>query len=109
MRIVAATNQDLAEMVKEKRFREDLYYRLNVITIRVPPLRERHEDIGVLAQHYLRVYAAKNGRKLEGFSNEALERLDSYAWPGNVRELENLIERSVLLARKGICRRRSPA
>ncbi len=100
VRIVAATNQDLAEMVKEKRFREDLYYRLNVITVRVPPLRERHEDIRVLAQHYLRVYAAKNGRKLEGFSNEALERLESYAWPGNVRELENLIERTVLLARK---------
>jgi len=100
VRIVAATNQDLAEMVKEKRFREDLYYRLNVITVRVPPLRERHEDIRVLAQHYLRVYTAKNGRKLEGFSNEALERLESYAWPGNVRELENLIERTVLLARK---------
>ena len=100
VRIVAATNQDLSEMVKEKRFREDLYYRLNVISVRVPPLRERHEDIRVLAQHYLRVYAAKNGRKLEGFSNEALERLESYAWPGNVRELENLIERSVLLARK---------
>jgi two-component system response regulator HydG len=100
VRIVAATNQDVAEMVKEKRFREDLYYRLNVITVRVPPLRERHEDIRVLAQHYLRVYAAKNGRKLEGFSNEALERLESYAWPGNVRELENLIERTVLLARK---------
>ena len=100
VRIVAATNQDLAGMVKEKRFREDLYYRLNVITIRVPPLRERHEDIRVLAQHYLRVYAAKNGRKLEGFTGEAVERLESYAWPGNVRELENLIERSVLLARK---------
>jgi two-component system response regulator HydG len=100
VRIVAATNQDVAEMVKEKRFREDLYYRLNVITVRVPPLRERHEDVRVLAQHYLRVYAAKNGRKLEGFSNEALERLESYAWPGNVRELENLIERTVLLARK---------
>ncbi len=100
VRIVAATNQDLAEMVKEKRFREDLYYRLNVITVRVPPLRERHEDIRLLAQQYLRVYAAKNGRKLEGFSNEALERLESYAWPGNVRELENLIERMVLLARK---------
>ena len=100
VRLVAATNQDLPEMVKEKRFREDLYYRLNVITVRVPPLRERHEDIRVLAQHYLRVYAAKNGRKLEGFSNEALERLESYAWPGNVRELENLIERTVLLARK---------
>jgi two-component system response regulator HydG len=100
VRIVAATNQDLSDMVKEKRFREDLYYRLNVITVRVPPLRERHEDIRLLAQHYLRVYAAKNGRKLDGFSNEALERLESYRWPGNVRELENLIERMVLLARK---------
>jgi len=100
VRIVAATNQDVAEMVKEKRFREDLYYRLNVITIRVPPLRERPEDIRVLAQHYLRVYAAKNGRKLEGFTGEAIDRLEAYAWPGNVRELENLIERSVLLARR---------
>jgi two-component system response regulator HydG len=100
VRIVAATNQDLADMVKEKRFREDLYYRLNVITVRVPPLRERHEDIRLLAQHYLRVYAAKNGRKLDGFTAEAIERLESYAWPGNVRELENLIERTVLLARK---------
>jgi len=100
VRIVAATNQDLADMVREKRFREDLYYRLNVITVRVPPLRERHEDIRLLAQHYLRVYAAKNSRKLDGFSNEALEQLESYRWPGNVRELENLIERMVLLARK---------
>jgi len=100
VRIVAATNQDVAEMVKEKRFREDLYYRLNVITVRVPPLRERPEDIRVLAQHYLRVYGAKNGRKLEGFTGEAIDRLEAYAWPGNVRELENLIERSVLLARK---------
>ncbi len=100
VRIVAATNQDLAEMVRERRFREDLYYRLNVITIRVPPLRERHEDIRVLAQHFLRVYAAKNGRELEGFTGEAIERLEAYAWPGNVRELENLIERSVVLARK---------
>jgi two-component system, NtrC family, response regulator HydG len=100
VRIVTATNQDLAEMVKDKRFREDLYYRLNVITVRVPPLREHPEDIRLLAQHYLRVYSAKNGRKLEAFSNEAIARLESYAWPGNVRELENLIERSVLLARK---------
>ena len=100
VRIVAATNQDVAAMVKEKRFREDLYYRLNVITIRVPPLREHPEDIRVLAQHYLRVYGAKNGRKLEGFTGEAIDRLEAYAWPGNVRELENLIERSVLLARK---------
>ncbi|MGH7276939.1 MAG: sigma-54-dependent transcriptional regulator, partial [Candidatus Rokuibacteriota bacterium] len=100
VRIVTATNQELAQMVKEKRFREDLYYRLNVITIRVPPLRERYEDVRVLAQHFLRIYAAKNGRKLEGFSAEAIERLEAYAWPGNVRELENLVERSVVLARK---------
>jgi two-component system, NtrC family, response regulator HydG len=100
VRILAATNQDLSEMVKDKRFREDLYYRLNVITVRVPPLRERPEDIRVLAQHYLRIYSAKNGRKLDGFTVEALERLEAYAWPGNVRELENLVERSVLLARK---------
>jgi two-component system, NtrC family, response regulator HydG len=100
VRILAATNQDLSEMVKDKRFREDLFYRLNVITVRVPPLREHPEDIRLLAQHYLRVYSAKNGRKLDGFTAEALERLEAYAWPGNVRELENLVERCVLLARK---------
>ncbi len=99
VRIVAATNQDLAQMVREKRFREDLYYRLNVITINVPPLRERREDIRVLAHHFLRIYAAKNNRRLEGFTNEAMDRLESYAWPGNVRELENVIERAVVLAR----------
>ena len=99
VRIVAATNQDLAQMVRDRRFREDLYYRLNVITINVPPLRERREDVRVLAQHFLRVYAAKNNRKLEGFTDEAIRRLEAYAWPGNVRELENVIERGVVLAR----------
>jgi two-component system response regulator HydG len=99
VRIVAATNQDLAQMVKEKRFREDLYYRLNVITINVPPLRERREDISVLAQHFLRVYAAKNNRRLEGLTDDAVRRLEAHAWPGNVRELENVIERGVVLAR----------
>jgi two-component system response regulator HydG len=99
VRLVAASNQDLAQMVKEKRFREDLYYRLNVITIHVPPLRERREDIPVLAQHFLRVYAAKNNRRLDGLTDEALRRLEAYAWPGNVRELENVIERGVVLAR----------
>src|SRR6266550_4725424 len=102
VRIVAATNQDLAEMVRERRFREDLYYRLNVITIRVPPLRERHEDIRVLAEHFLRLYAAKNNRRLEGFADEALRRLEGYSWPGNVRELENVIERGVVLARASL-------
>ncbi len=99
VRIVAATNQELAQMVREKRFREDLYYRLNVITLTVPPLRERREDIHVLAQHFLRVYSAKNNRRLEGFTDDAIRRLEAYAWPGNVRELENVIERGVVLAR----------
>ncbi|MFQ5898322.1 MAG: sigma-54-dependent transcriptional regulator [Candidatus Methylomirabilia bacterium] len=99
VRIVAATNQDLTRLVAEKRFREDLYYRLNVITVTVPPLRERREDIPVLAHHFLRVYAAKNNRHLEGFSEEALARLEGYSWPGNVRELENALERAVVVAR----------
>ena len=100
VRIVAATNQDLAALVREKRFRDDLYYRLNVITITAPPLRERREDVRVLAEHFLRVYAAKNNRRLEeGLSEEALRRLEAHPWPGNVRELENVIERAVVLAR----------
>src|SRR5438309_2652508 len=99
VRIVAATNQDLGHMVKEKRFREDLYYRLNVITVTAPPLRERRADVAVLAQHFLRVYAAKNNRHLDGFTDEALACLEGYAWPGNVRELENVVERAVVLAR----------
>jgi two-component system response regulator HydG len=99
VRIVTATNQDLAALVREKRFREDLFYRLNVITVMCPPLRERREDIPVLAQHFLRIYAAKNNRRLEGLSDEALSCLEAYAWPGNVRELENVIERAVVLAR----------
>jgi two-component system response regulator HydG len=102
VRIVAATNQDLAQMVKEKRFREDLYYRLNVITINVPPLRERRDDIRVLAHHFLRLYAAKNVRKLEGFTEGAMRQLEAYPWPGNVRELENVIERGVVLAPGGL-------
>ncbi len=100
VRIVAATNQDLAALVRDKRFRDDLYYRLNVITITAPPLRERREDVRVLAEHFLRVYAAKNNRRLqEGLSEEALRRLEAHPWPGNVRELENVIERAVVLAR----------
>src|SRR5262245_66046703 len=86
-------------MVKEMRFREDLYYRLNVITIRVPPLRERREDIPLLAQHFVSFYAAKNNRTLEGLTDDALRPLQAYAWPGNVRELENVIERGLVLAR----------
>jgi len=99
VRIVTATNQDLATQVRDKRFREDLFYRLNVITIQVPPLRDRHEDVPLLAQHFLRVYAAKNNRQLDGFTDEALGCLEAYSWPGNVRELENVVERAVVLAR----------
>jgi two-component system, NtrC family, response regulator HydG len=99
VRIVTATNRDLAALVREKRFREDLFYRLNVITINVPPLRDRRGDIPVLAQHFLRVYAAKNNRQDNGFSDDALGCLEAYAWPGNVRELENVVERAVVLAR----------
>jgi two-component system response regulator HydG len=99
VRIVAASNQDLGALVREKRFREDLYYRLNVITITAPPLRERREDVAVLAQHFLRLYAAKNNRRLDGFSDDALACLEAYNWPGNVRELENVVERAVVLAR----------
>ena len=102
VRIVTATNQDLAQLIREKRFREDLYYRLNVITITVPPLRERREDIPLLAHHFLRVYAAKNNRRLDTFNDEALARLEAYAWPGNVRELENAVERAVVLARGNV-------
>jgi two-component system response regulator HydG len=99
VRIVTATNQDLATLVRDKRFREDLFYRLNVITIQVPPLREKREDVPLLAQHFLRVYAAKNNRQLDGFTDEALGCLEAYSWPGNVRELENVVERAVVLAR----------
>src|SRR5262249_55535036 len=99
VRIVTATNQDLAALVRERRFREDLFYRLNVITINLPPLRERREDISPLAAHYLNVYAAKNNRPLRSFSEEAMRRLEGYSWPGNIRELVNVVERAVVLAR----------
>lgn len=99
VRVIAATNQDLGAAVREKRFREDLYYRLNVIALTLPPLRERAEDIPLLAQHFLRIYTAKNNKTLEGFSREAMECLLGYAWPGNIRELENAVERAVILSR----------
>jgi len=102
VRLVAATNTNLAEAVEQKRFREDLYYRLNVISIDLPPLRDRPEDIPLLAQHFLKTYSAKNKKEFEGFSREALEVLAHYSWPGNVRELENTIERAVVLTRKKI-------
>ena len=97
VRVMAATNQDLEEMVAEKRFREDLFYRINVIQIRMPPLREKKEDIPGLVQHFLAKYSTIVGKRMEGISDEALACLVRYHWPGNVRELENTIERAVAL------------
>ena len=98
VRIIAATNRDLAQMVREGRFREDLYYRLNVVSLRLPPLRERREDITLLAEFFLRRFARESGKSLMGFTAEALQTLITYPWPGNVRELENAVERAVVLA-----------
>jgi two-component system response regulator HydG len=96
VRILAATNKDLHKEVEEKRFREDLFYRLNVINIRIPSLRERKEDVQLLAMHFLKTYADKNNKVIDGFTEEAMLALTSYDWPGNVRELENAVERAVV-------------
>ncbi len=98
LRVIAATNRDLAQMVKGGSFREDLFYRLNVFPIRVPPLRERRDDIPRLARHFLRQNARTLGRSLRDFSAQSVERLVQYSWPGNVRELQNVIERAAILA-----------
>jgi two-component system response regulator HydG len=96
VRIITATNKDLHLEVAEKRFREDLFYRLNVINIRIPALRERKDDIHLLAMHFLKLYSDKNQKPIEGFTEDAMLALTSYDWPGNVRELENAIERAVV-------------
>jgi two-component system response regulator HydG len=98
VRVIAATNRDLKQLVAEGKFREDLYYRLNVINLEMPALRTRPSDVPLLAAHFLRKYAVENDKPMEGFSTEALERLSGYRWPGNVRELENVVERAVVLA-----------
>jgi DNA-binding NtrC family response regulator len=98
VRIVAATNVDLRKMMEEGRFREDLYYRLHVITVQLPPLRDRREDIPLLAQHFLEKYGAENAKRSLELTPEALDLLCDYEWPGNVRELENVMERAVVLS-----------
>jgi DNA-binding NtrC family response regulator len=97
VRVLAATNRDLGAEIKKGTFREDLFYRLNVVTIELPPLRARRADIPVLASFFLRRYASENGRTIETFAGDALQTLLEYSWPGNVRELENVVERAVVL------------
>jgi DNA-binding NtrC family response regulator len=97
VRIIAASNRDLKQRIAEGLFREDLYYRLNVVTLEIPPLRERASDIPELAMFFVRRYAQENGKRIEGLSDEVLSALSGHAWPGNVRELENVIERAVVL------------
>ncbi|SDD57284.1 sigma-54-dependent transcriptional regulator [Sporomusa acidovorans] len=98
IRILSATNRDLPTAIQEKRFREDLYYRLNVITMTLPPLRERTGDIPLLTHHFLARFNEKSSKKISGFSREAMHALESYSWPGNVRELKNMIVRAAVLA-----------
>jgi formate hydrogenlyase transcriptional activator len=99
VRIVAATNQNLEQMVSERRFRMDLYYRLNVFPITLPPLRERAEDIPLLAAHFLRTFSQRQGKSIEHVPDDVMTAIQRYNWPGNIRELQNFIERSVILSR----------
>jgi DNA-binding NtrC family response regulator len=102
VRVVAATNRDLEDEVAAGRFREDLYFRINVVTIRLPPLRERPSDITLLVKHFLAKYAARERRVDAGIAPEAMAALEKHAWPGNVRELENVIERALALSKTGV-------
>ena len=102
VRIIAATNRDLKEEIRKGTFREDLYYRLNVVNIQVPPLRERRDDIPLLAMAFLSEFAEENGKKLEGFDPKARQALYAYPWPGNVRELRNSVESAVVMAGSGL-------
>jgi transcriptional regulator with PAS, ATPase and Fis domain len=104
VRIIAATNKSLGTLVAQEKFREDLFYRLSVVTISVPPLRERREDIPLLANHFLRRFAATNGRAVTEISPAALALMVGYDWPGNVRELEHVVERAVTLTTNAVLR-----
>jgi two-component system NtrC family response regulator len=101
-RLVAATNKNLQEEIVAGRFREDLFYRLNVVNIHLPPLRERRGDIPILASHFLRKFSMENNRDVHGFTPGAIDYLSAYEWPGNVRQLENVIERCVVLSNRDV-------
>src|SRR5262249_17385920 len=98
VRVIAATNRDLLKEVHDKRFREDLYYRLNVFPVRLPPLRERQDDIPLLVHYLVNKFAPRVGKRLDEVSRATMQRLLDYPWPGNIRELENVLERAVILA-----------
>lgn len=102
MRLVAATNRDLHQMMADHQFRSDLYYRLNVFPIRIPPLRERAEDIPFLVRHFTQKFARRMEKQIETIPSTAMKKLMQYPWPGNVRELENFIERAVILTRSSV-------
>lgn len=102
VRIISATNRDLETKVKEGTFREDLFYRLNVVVMEIPPLRERKEDVPLLIDHFLKRFAAENGKSITGITHEARDLLLKYDYPGNVRELENIIERAVVITRNPV-------
>ncbi len=99
VRVIAATNKDLQELIGKEKFREDLYYRLNVVGLEIPSLRQRREDVPLLAQHFLQIFADRNHKKIKGFTPQAMDHLIRYDWPGNVRELMNAVERAVVLSR----------
>jgi formate hydrogenlyase transcriptional activator len=109
VRLVAATNRDLAEMVNRGEFRSDLYYRLNVFPVQLPPLRERREDIPALVTHFVEIFGRRMSREIEHIPAETLSALSSYQWPGNIRELQNLIERAVILSNDGVLPNPLPA
>jgi DNA-binding NtrC family response regulator len=102
VRIMASTNQDLAQLVREGRFREDLYFRLNVLPVYIPPLKERGEDIPLLLDHFVNLYKTRFNKDIEGFSEEAMDILMGHSWPGNVRELENVVQRAIILAKERV-------
>jgi formate hydrogenlyase transcriptional activator len=104
VRLVAATHRNLVEMVKRNEFRSDLYYRLNVFPIPLPPLRARREDIPALVEHFVEIYARRMGKQIDQISPETMSELTSYAWPGNIRELQNFVERSVILSSGNVLR-----
>ena len=102
VRVVAATHRNLEEMISEMQFRKDLFYRLNVFPISIPPLRERPEDIPLLVRHFVQQYAQRMNKVIDGIPAETMRALTLYPWPGNIRELQNVIERSVVVSQKGI-------